>query len=144
MPQRIQRKRSKGWRMPAGAVYVGRPSKWGNPFDFRSSDYCWAALSFGCRGDAAGRREASVRAFRDWIKPPHGRRTLHFEEQPMMSAGGQDHLALGPKIAAGEAPSIEDIRAALRGKDLACWCPLGQPCHADVLLEVANREARSE
>jgi hypothetical protein len=28
--------------------------------------------------------------------------------------------------------------AELRGKDLACWCPLGQPCHADVLLEAAN------
>lgn len=32
MPQRIQRKRVKGWRMPPGAVYVGRPSDWGNPF----------------------------------------------------------------------------------------------------------------
>ncbi len=31
-PQRIQRSRAKGWRMPPGAVYVGRPSKWGNPF----------------------------------------------------------------------------------------------------------------
>jgi hypothetical protein len=28
--------------------------------------------------------------------------------------------------------------AELLGKDLACWCPLGQPCHADVLLELAN------
>lgn len=27
---------------------------------------------------------------------------------------------------------------ALKGKDLACFCPLGQPCHADVLLEIAN------
>lgn len=26
----------------------------------------------------------------------------------------------------------------LRGKNLACWCPLDGPCHADVLLEVAN------
>jgi hypothetical protein len=26
----------------------------------------------------------------------------------------------------------------LRGKNLACWCPLDQPCHADVLLEIAN------
>lgn len=26
----------------------------------------------------------------------------------------------------------------LRGHDLACWCPLDQPCHADVLLELAN------
>jgi hypothetical protein len=30
MPQRIQRKRTKGWKMPPGAVYVGRPTKWGN------------------------------------------------------------------------------------------------------------------
>jgi hypothetical protein len=28
----------------------------------------------------------------------------------------------------------------LRGRNLACWCPLDQPCHADVLLELANRE----
>jgi hypothetical protein len=28
--------------------------------------------------------------------------------------------------------------ADLRGKNLACWCPLDQPCHADVLLELAN------
>lgn len=27
----------------------------------------------------------------------------------------------------------------LRGRNLACWCPLEQPCHADVLLEIANR-----
>jgi hypothetical protein len=26
----------------------------------------------------------------------------------------------------------------LRGKNLACWCALDQPCHADVLLEIAN------
>ena len=34
-------------------------------------------------------------------------------------------------------PSDSDI-AFLRGHDLACWCPLDQPCHADVLLELAN------
>ncbi|ETX26587.1 DUF4326 domain-containing protein [Roseivivax isoporae] len=38
--------------------------------------------------------------------------------------------------------SAEIIRE-LRGKDLACWCPLDQPCHADVLLEIANRPLRS-
>lgn len=31
------------------------------------------------------------------------------------------------------------IRNELAGFDLACWCPLDQPCHADVLLEIANR-----
>jgi len=31
-----------------------------------------------------------------------------------------------------------DLVPMLRGKSLACWCPLDQPCHADVLLELAN------
>jgi Domain of unknown function (DUF4326) len=35
-------------------------------------------------------------------------------------------------------PTAEDI-ASLRGKDLACFCPLEQPCHPDVLLELANQ-----
>ncbi|MEF2979079.1 DUF4326 domain-containing protein [Subtercola sp. YIM 133946] len=35
-------------------------------------------------------------------------------------------------------PDPEEIRRDLAGKNLACWCPLDQPCHADVLLEIAN------
>jgi hypothetical protein len=34
--------------------------------------------------------------------------------------------------------TVEDVRRELRGRDLACYCPLDGPCHADVLLEVAN------
>jgi Domain of unknown function (DUF4326) len=34
--------------------------------------------------------------------------------------------------------SADDVRRELAGADLACWCPPGEPCHADVLLEVAN------
>jgi hypothetical protein len=33
------------------------------------------------------------------------------------------------------------LRAALRGKNLACWCPLDGPCHADLLLKIANAGA---
>ena len=33
---------------------------------------------------------------------------------------------------------VEAARRELRGKSLACWCRPGDPCHADVLLEVAN------
>lgn len=33
----------------------------------------------------------------------------------------------------------ESAKEYLRGKNLACWCPLGEPCHADVLLDIANR-----
>lgn len=36
----------------------------------------------------------------------------------------------------------EQVQSELRGKNLACWCPLDQPCHADVLLEIANSKAR--
>ena len=45
LPKRIQRKRTKGWRMPTGAVYVGRPTKWGNP--------CTVA-EYGIEGAIAG------------------------------------------------------------------------------------------
>ncbi len=34
--------------------------------------------------------------------------------------------------------TTEQVRRELRSKNLACWCPLDQPCHADVLLEIAN------
>lgn len=37
-----------------------------------------------------------------------------------------------------EAQTYRKRIGALRGKNLACWCPLDQPCHADVLLEIAN------
>jgi len=33
---------------------------------------------------------------------------------------------------------LRNMLPELRGKDLACWCPLDKPCHADVLLEIAN------
>jgi hypothetical protein len=44
---------------------------------------------------------------------------------------------LGSRIF-GILPTIEEVRRELRGKNLACWCPRGKLCHADVLLEVAN------
>jgi hypothetical protein len=31
-----------------------------------------------------------------------------------------------------------EVRRELAGRDLACWCPLDGPCHAEVLLETAN------
>ena len=38
----------------------------------------------------------------------------------------------------------ELVREELAGKDLACYCPLDKPCHADVLLELANAEVSSD
>jgi hypothetical protein len=36
--------------------------------------------------------------------------------------------------------NLNAVRRDLAGHDLACWCPLDQPCHADVLLELANAD----
>jgi hypothetical protein len=39
--------------------------------------------------------------------------------------------------------NVRAVQNDLAGKNLACWCPLDQPCHADVLLELANAEVKS-
>lgn len=155
-PVRLRLSRAKGFNLQEHsravnglpAVKVDRSTKWGNPFDFRRSEYCWAALSWGCRGDARGRQEASVRAFSEWIRQPFGRRVKYSEEQTKMGRG-KKWVNLGPKVEAGEAPPIEELVSALRGKNLACWCALPKPgepdiCHAEVLLKLANRAACEE
>jgi hypothetical protein len=95
VPERIQLRRTKGWRKSAGAVVVARPSRWGNPF------------RVGVDGD----RAQCVAAYRQALER-------------------------------GELPfTMADVRRQLGGRDLACWCPLDEPCHADVLLAVARGEA---
>jgi len=119
-PKRIQRKRTKGWRMPEGAVYVGRPTKWGNPF--------WHAQRFVSR-------TASLHCYSDAILGWNG--PQRFEEL----GEGPFQVAIGARCAfefAFQGQIREAIVHELRGKDLACWCSLDQPCHADVLLEIAN------
>lgn len=133
-PVRVQRRRVKGWRMPENTVSVTRPGPFGNPFDLRREVHCWTALAHGYR---AGRIAASVAMFRAWI----------LQGKPAVSEGCGIYLevdgksepaAVSPPIAAGTPPSIERIKAELRGRNLACWCRPGDPCHADVLLEIAN------
>ena len=80
--------------MPENAVYVGRPTKFGN---------------HACTLMNNMTRPYAVKLFRDWT----------------------EEVATPAWFAA--------VRNELRGKDLACWCPLDQPCHADVLLEIANQ-----
>lgn len=112
-PKRIQRKRTKGWRMPDNAVSVCRPSIWGNPFRV---DECREA---GYRGTDAEIAARCVGAFAGWLGP-----LWHINWQ-------------GPESEAARHKILTRL-PELRGKDLACFCPLDQPCHADVLLELAN------
>lgn len=137
MPVRMQRKRTKGWKMPDNTVSVTRPGKWGNPFDFRSPECSFLALSYGCRGDPRGRQEASVRAFREWITPMAGKQTVRYERGVVLD-NGKRTAQVGPRFIVGPPPTAETIRSELAGRNLACFCALDQPCHADVLLELAN------
>lgn len=104
--KRIQRQRTKGWRMPPDTVYVGRPSQWGNPFE---------ASVLGQEG-AVNAYAVHLASYFGW----EGRMLRQaFHPLPVDST------------------AFETWIAPLRGKDLACWCPSMQPCHADVLLKLA-------
>jgi hypothetical protein len=95
--------------MPEGAIYVGRPGRFGNPFPV----------------DIYG-REKAIDLFKRWLSGN-------------MSASELSSLSRFPE--GSMVTERQLLRAAisrLRGHDLACWCPLDQPCHADVLLELAN------
>ncbi|MGH8996126.1 MAG: DUF4326 domain-containing protein [Acidimicrobiales bacterium] len=100
-PRRLQLRRSKGWRLPEGAVSVARPNAWGNPF--------WIGDPGPRTGDPITREQATA-LFRGWI------RERGLEEQ---------------------------VRRELAATDLACWCAAHRPCHADVLLEIANSRAEA-
>lgn len=119
--------------MPENAVYVGRPSPWGNPWRADHDAMPWLAVLFGLRGDAAGCRQAAVTLHRAWIT----------DALPVQSDGGGLETAFAANAAAMylrdfTLPPKPDLEP-LRGRDLVCWCPLDQPCHADVLLELVNR-----
>jgi hypothetical protein len=104
--------------MPEGAVYVGRPTKWGNPYNWQ--DVPASVVPFNIDGDTepatisnAERRRLAVVSF----------------DQALWEGDLPDY-------------PVEQIRTELAGKDLACWCPEGEPCHADVLLKIANGGGR--
>lgn len=109
MPKRIQRKRAKDWRMPGGAVYVGRPTKWGNPFK-------------------VGHRYQEGDSFL--------RHYGHLLDGGLVTA--ENCLTAFEAYCQRVAAHGGDWLKPLRGKDLACWCKDGAPCHADVLLRLAN------
>lgn len=83
--------------MPPGTIYVGRPTRWGNPWK---------------------------------VGEPH----------PLFGwpMNADEVVALYRGAAEPHALLIAAMYDGLRGHDLACWCPLSQPCHADVLLDLAN------
>jgi len=109
-PIRVQLNRKKGWRMPANTVKVDRSTIWGNPF--RVGIVTPVGDEPGCTSVAQ-----AVRLFRKMLETRQADIERHHQFFVFT------HLR---------------IQTALRGKNLACWCKPGAPCHADVLLEIAN------
>ena len=113
-PARIQRRRTKGWKMPENTVSVTRPGPYGNPFKF--GDY----VKFG--GGFTYLITTQENATPDFT----------FIASPKMAV--EFYAEYRRRF-----PLTETEKAFLRGKNLACWCAVGSPCHADALLELANR-----
>lgn len=119
MAERIQRKRTKGWRLPEGAIYVGRGSRWGNPF----------TIAAATDAEYENPRRACVSFYRAWL------------DSDPSDGGFSDVYELGPIVY--DRVWVRDNLAQLRGHDLACWCPIVDadgnrvPCHADLLIELA-------
>lgn len=135
-PARIQLRRTKGWRKPEGAIVVARPSRWGNWYAVEQvGDIYNARLREHCVKDAW-----IVRTRDKWGNRT-GQRWGGFDDKESAT-----RFAVTLYRAALEATYLEVDGAlnrehylgALRGHDLACWCPPDAPCHADVLLELAN------
>jgi hypothetical protein len=109
LPKRIQMSRQHPWRADnPDAVIVARPSPYGNPFRVGME---WPEL---LDGEPIGPITDAARAVEVFVAWLYGR------------------------VPSLPLPDDFDWRSAIAGRDLACWCPLDQPCHADVLLELAN------
>jgi hypothetical protein len=115
-PQRMQVSRKAGFDLQAAsralnglpAKLVTRPGKWGNPFSIDD-----VAARYGL--DRAAAQAKAVAMAGEWLRG-----------------------SLDKQLSPGPAPSRAEIRAELAGHNLACWCRPGTPCHADVLIELAN------
>jgi len=109
-PIRIQRKRTKGWKMPENTKCVDRSSNWGNLY---------------AKGNQI---------------PPYIFRQLSSEEMKMfpnytiMDNAGAVYL-----FEKFQLPRMMTDLHLLRGYNLACFCKLDEPCHANLLLELANK-----
>lgn len=118
-PRRIKRERTRGWRLPENTMIVSRPSRFGNPFTIKDA----------VEAEFTQPRRACVENFGEWLR--------------VGTAGGwyEQTYRIGRQVF-DRRRILADLHL-LRGKDLACTCPLPEPgepdhCHATVLLKLAN------
>lgn len=129
-PQRIQRKRSKGWKLPEGARCVTRGSRWGNHFRVD----CGSVIGLPWSTVSNRRMDAGVRA-----NVVGEVLYVSCSNDRAAAAHSVDLFRSFCEVRLRDTPEeFEHWIAPLRGLDLACYCPIGEPCHADYLLSLAN------
>lgn len=113
-PVRIQRSRKHKQVSPNGLpiVYVGRPTKWGNPFKVTGQKGHWFVLN-------------------DLNEP-----VVTFDEKKDAIYFAVDNYR--ENILHEQSLGLVNLNE-LKGKNLSCWCKIGEKCHADILLELANK-----
>ena len=116
-PTRIQRRRTKGWRMPPNTLYVGRPTKWGDPFRvFGRNENLFC--------DASHRRKI----LSPWVIFDPDLNTTNNPATAEMAVDHYRRWVLGEfadnVIVRPCLFTVDDIRRELRGHNLACWCQL--------------------
>lgn len=119
MAKRIQRKRTKGWRTPEGALCVTRPGRWGNPWRAvqRPETGSWYVARANVPGRPGRKPYLGV-----WCGSP-----------AEATRKAIDYFVRWVRL-------FRIDLAPLRGRDLACYCAPWQACHADALIELANKE----
>jgi hypothetical protein len=134
MSARIQLRRTAGWRKPPNTVVVSRPSTWENPYRIVKGEDLIPLGGEEVESGTGGRWHVVVAD--EWSHQEYPVAAWETEEQARASA--VEHYRYRATEAPGHFNFVLWKIDALRGKNLACWCPLDQPCHADVLLELAN------
>jgi hypothetical protein len=137
-PQRVQRSRKKGFKTPPNTKYVGRPSDWANPYQIRydKADNQWVVFDereFPMRkvNENKVNKFESKEAAHEFAVDSFGREYFGYKHGDTIT----DYYF---------AMAMYDSVQELKGKNLSCWCSEDLPCHADVLLEVANDEELSK
>lgn len=116
-PKRIQRKRTKGWKIPPNTVNCTRPGKWGNPF--KVGNYYTISKS-------------------GWMTPCTPEAIELAKKSPRYIFIVDAQCAVDTYESYMKNLMFPYDFTELRGKNLACFCKEGQPCHADILLKLAN------
>ncbi|MFY1595432.1 DUF4326 domain-containing protein [Micromonospora sp. WMMD737] len=153
-PKRVQWNRFAGTQLPPNTRLVTRPSRYGNPFVYRDRSRGLVRFGpkhlerFGREWDYEGRCSGAGASHDMWfsaddIVETHVRWATREEIVELYRLTLTDPTP-GMRMAFPSGSgrflkvTVEDIRRNLAGTNLACTCPLDQPCHADVLLELAN------